>query len=83
MARMPRAHRPVSGSSFGKRQGLAVDDQVIGVAGEAIDGALSSDGIGEEGEPLIGPRLEVRMTLHANRDAPVSRTNKGFQGSKV
>src|SRR5262245_29837182 len=34
--------------------GLAVDDEVIGVAGEAIDRALRAHGIGEGGEPFIG-----------------------------
>jgi hypothetical protein len=33
---------------------LALDDQVVRVAGEAVDGGLSADGIGERGEPLVG-----------------------------
>ena len=37
--------------------GLALDDEVVGAAGEAIEGALRADGIGEGGEPFIGPAV--------------------------
>jgi len=37
--------------------GLALDDEVVGAAGEAIEGALGADGIGEGGEPLIGAAI--------------------------
>src|SRR6185436_7502354 len=33
--------------------GFALDDEVVGAAGEAIEGALRADGVGEGGEPLI------------------------------
>ena len=32
---------------------FAVDDQVIGVTGEAVDGALSPHRIGKGGEPFV------------------------------
>ena len=32
---------------------FALDDQVVGVAGEAIDGALRAHGIGKRGEPFV------------------------------
>src|SRR5262249_47695679 len=37
--------------------GLALDDQVIRVAGEAIDGALGTHGIGEGGKPFVRPSI--------------------------
>jgi hypothetical protein len=37
--------------------GLALDDEVVGAAGEAIDGALGAEWIGEGGEPLVWPSV--------------------------
>src|SRR3990172_11777666 len=37
--------------------GLALDEEVEGAAGEAIEGALRTDGVGEGGEPFIGPAV--------------------------
>jgi hypothetical protein len=34
--------------------GLAFDDEVEGVVHEANDGALSADGVGEGGKPVVG-----------------------------
>ena len=34
--------------------GLAFDDEVVGVRGEAVDSTLSPDGVGECGEPFVG-----------------------------
>jgi hypothetical protein len=34
--------------------GLTLDDQIISVAGKAIDGALRAHRVGEHGQPLIG-----------------------------
>ena len=32
---------------------FAADDEVVGVAGEAVDGALGPDGVGECREPFV------------------------------
>jgi hypothetical protein len=37
--------------------GFALDDEVIAVGGETVDGALSSNGVGESGEPFVGPAI--------------------------
>jgi hypothetical protein len=37
--------------------GLTLDDEVIAVGGESVDGALCANGVGESGEPLIGPAV--------------------------
>lgn len=34
--------------------GLALNDEVVGVAGESVDRALGADRIGEGREPLVG-----------------------------
>jgi hypothetical protein len=36
---------------------LALDDEVVGGIGEAIESALCADGVGEGGEPLFGPAV--------------------------
>jgi hypothetical protein len=37
--------------------GLALDDEVVAVGGESVDGALSANGVGESGEPFVGPSI--------------------------
>ena len=37
--------------------GFSLDDQVVGVAGEAIDGTLSADGIRKRGQPFVRPAI--------------------------
>ena len=37
--------------------GLPLDHEVVGVAGEAVNGALGADRIGEGGEPLVGTTI--------------------------
>src|SRR3972149_144530 len=37
--------------------GLALDDEVVAVGGESVDGALCTNGVGESGEPFVGPSI--------------------------
>jgi hypothetical protein len=37
--------------------GVALDDEVVAVGGESVDGALSPNGVGESGEPFVGPTI--------------------------
>jgi hypothetical protein len=39
---------------------LALDDEIVGVAGEAIDRTLGADGVGEGGEPFVWPAIRGR-----------------------
>jgi hypothetical protein len=38
---------------------FAVDDEIVGFAGEAIDGTLRPHGIGKGGEPFVGPAIST------------------------
>jgi hypothetical protein len=44
------------------------DDEIVGIAGEAIDGALRPHGIGKGGEPFVGPAIR----RHDNRSGAVA-----------
>jgi hypothetical protein len=37
--------------------GLALDDEVVAVGGESVDGALGPNRVGESGEPFVGPSI--------------------------
>jgi hypothetical protein len=36
---------------------IPLEDEVVGIAGETIDGALGADGIGKGRQPLVGPAV--------------------------
>jgi hypothetical protein len=37
--------------------GVALDDEVVAIGSEAVDGALGADGVGESSEPFVGPSI--------------------------
>src|SRR3984885_1161544 len=48
----------VDGGLEASAVGLAVDDEVVGVVLESVDGALRQQGVVEDGEPLTGVAVE-------------------------
>jgi len=47
---------------------VALDDDLIGIVREAIEGALSEDGVVEEGDPFF----DAAVGCHDGRGAPVA-----------
>src|SRR5581483_2616065 len=53
----PRRRRGLQAGLEAGAVGLALDDEIVGAAGEAIDGALGAERIGEGGQPFVRPAV--------------------------